>query len=84
MTKKNSKIITLVCVVAFVVLCAYLISVGTAPGKTDCPSPETIDKQFNTPFGRVELESNYDAPNSIDARISPNYYVQALLNMLGR
>ena len=48
MTKKNSKIITLVCVVAFVVLCAYLISVGTAPGKTDCPSPETIDKQFNT------------------------------------
>ena len=44
----------------------------------------TFDKQFNTPFGRVELESNYDAPNSIDARISPNYYVQALLNMLGR
>ena len=48
MTKKNSKIIIVACVAAFVLLCAYLISSVSAPGKTDCPSPQSIDKQFNT------------------------------------
>ena len=48
MTKRYSKLITLLCGMAFVLLCAYLISAVSVPGKTDCPSPQTIDKQFHT------------------------------------
>ena len=47
----------------------------------------TFDKSFNTPFGRAEVETNYDAPNSIDARLTPNaqtqYYLNAIAKMLG-
>lgn len=44
----------------------------------------TFDKQFNTPFGRAEIETNYENPNYIDASFTPNQYVQALLNLLNR
>jgi len=44
----------------------------------------TFNKGFDTPFGRAELETNYDTPNNIEARFTPNHYVQALLNLLNR
>ena len=43
-----------------------------------------FDKTFNTPLGQLELSSNYDAPNSLDATLTPNYYLQALANLLRR
>jgi hypothetical protein len=45
-----------------------------------------FDRNINTPVGNVELESNYDIPNSLSASITPNartnYYIQALANLL--
>lgn len=43
---------------------------------------------FNTPLGRVGLETNYDVPNVVEANFKPNaqsqYYIQALANLLSR
>lgn len=39
---------------------------------------------FNTPVGRFGLETNYDSPNTVEASFSPNYYIQALANLLRR
>ena len=43
-------------------------------------------KNINTPFGNLEVETNYDVPNTIDATFMPNsqtnYYIQALANLL--
>jgi len=44
----------------------------------------TFDKQFNTPFGSAEIETNYENPNYIDASFAPNQYIQALANILRR
>jgi len=47
-----------------------------------------FDKNVNTPLGNLNLYSNYDIPNSIDADFTPNAktnaYVQALMNLLSR
>ena len=47
-----------------------------------------FDKNINTPLGNLNLYSNYDIPNSIDADFTPNTrtnaYVQALMNLLSR
>lgn len=47
----------------------------------------TFEKSFNTPFGRAQIETNYDVPNSIDASFTPNaqtqYYLNAIAKMLG-
>lgn len=45
-------------------------------------------KALNTPLGNLELETNYDSPNTFDATLTPNdrtrYYIQALQNLLNR
>lgn len=43
-------------------------------------------RNIGTPFGNLEVETNYDSPNTIDATFMPNsnanYYLQALANLL--
>ena len=64
---------------------------GTAflPG-SDTPYKYVPDfnKTINTPVGSLNLESNYDMSNTIDADFTPNaktnYYIQALANLLRR
>ena len=45
-----------------------------------------FDRNVNTPLGNLELQSNYDSPNTLDATLTPNartnYYIQALANLL--
>ena len=45
-------------------------------------------KALNTPLGSLELETNYESPNTLDATLTPNdktrYYIQALANLLYR
>lgn len=45
-------------------------------------------KSFNTPLGALELETNYDSPNTVDLTFNPNnrtdYFIQALANLLSR
>lgn len=43
-----------------------------------------FNKNIGTPLGNLNLESNYDVPNSVDANFTPNAYVQALINLLSR
>lgn len=43
-----------------------------------------FNRTLNTPVGSLNLESNYDIPNSIDADFTPNQYIQALANLLSR
>ena len=45
-------------------------------------------RALNTPLGNLELETNYDFPNTLDATLTPNdrtrQYIQALQNLLNR
>jgi hypothetical protein len=45
-----------------------------------------FNKTLNTPLGSLNVESNYEIPNSISADLTPNartnYYIQALANLL--
>ena len=45
-----------------------------------------FNKVLNTPLGSLNVESNYEIPNSVGADFTPNektnYYIQALANLL--
>ena len=41
-----------------------------------------FDKTFNTPLGSLEVGRNTEEPNSVYADYQPNYYIQALMNLL--
>lgn len=57
----------------------YFISAALGGDKQVIPD---FDKTFNSPFGSLELESNYEAPNSVDATFNPNDYVQAIIRLM--
>lgn len=43
-----------------------------------------FDRTFNTPLGNLQLSRNTEEPNSVSADLQPNYYIQALANLLRR
>lgn len=43
-----------------------------------------FDRTFNTPLGNLQLSRNTEEPNSLSADFTPNQYLQALANLLGR
>jgi hypothetical protein len=43
-----------------------------------------FDRTFNTPLGNLQLSRNTEEPNSVSADLQPNYYLQALANLLRR
>ena len=57
----------------------YSATAFLGSGKNYIPN---FDKTYNTPLGELQLARNTEAPNSVYADFTPNYYIQALANLL--